>query len=107
MSVVLLLAQQRRTARRHLKSALFQRIRSMRTLAVRDGYSQSSTDRSAVRQLGARMNEMIEQLRRERAPRMHVTNETEEPAPIGARAWTGEESHELETASPEASNAQG
>jgi hemerythrin superfamily protein len=39
-------------------------------------------DEADLRQLGARMSEMVEQLRRERAPRMHVTEETEEPAPI-------------------------
>jgi len=35
-----------------------------------------------LRQLGARLSEMAEELRREGAPRMHVPEETEEPAPI-------------------------
>ena len=39
-------------------------------------------DEGDLRQLGVRMNEMVEQLRRERAPRMHVPEGTEEPAPI-------------------------
>jgi hypothetical protein len=39
-------------------------------------------DEADLRQLGARMSEMVEQLRRERAPRMHVAEETEEPASI-------------------------
>lgn len=38
--------------------------------------------RDELRQLGARMNEMVAQLRREGAPRMHVPEETEAPAPI-------------------------
>jgi len=39
-------------------------------------------DEAQLRQLGARMNEMVEQLRREGAPRMHVPDETEQAARI-------------------------
>jgi hemerythrin superfamily protein len=39
-------------------------------------------NKEALRQLGARMNEMVEQLRREGSPRMHVPEETGAPAPI-------------------------
>jgi hypothetical protein len=39
-------------------------------------------DEDELRQIGARMNEMVEQLWRQRAPRMHVTEETEESAPL-------------------------
>ncbi len=39
-------------------------------------------NKEALRQLGARMNEMVEALRREGSPRMHVPEETEAPAPI-------------------------
>jgi iron-sulfur cluster repair protein YtfE (RIC family) len=39
-------------------------------------------DAAELRELGARMNELTEQLRREGAPRLHVPDETEAPAPI-------------------------
>ena len=39
-------------------------------------------NKEALRQLGARMNEMVEQLRREGSPRMHVPEETGAAAPI-------------------------
>jgi len=39
-------------------------------------------DQATLRQLGARMNEMVEALRREGAPRRHVPEETAEAAPI-------------------------
>jgi iron-sulfur cluster repair protein YtfE (RIC family) len=39
-------------------------------------------DAATLRRLGARMNEMVEELRREGAPRMRVPEETKEAAPI-------------------------
>jgi iron-sulfur cluster repair protein YtfE (RIC family) len=36
----------------------------------------------ALRELGAQMNDLVEELRREGAPRMHVPQETDAPAPI-------------------------
>jgi hemerythrin-like domain-containing protein len=39
-------------------------------------------DAAALRRLGAQMNEMVEELRREGAPRMRVPGETNEAAPI-------------------------
>jgi iron-sulfur cluster repair protein YtfE (RIC family) len=39
-------------------------------------------DQATLRQLGARMSDMVEELRRQGAPRMHVPEETAEAAPI-------------------------